>query len=106
MILAGAAVLVAVQAGPPYIAYSNLKGDIDTEVSRAGAHFYTDEVLVQHILEIAKKDEVNLVQENIVVERSARQVDVIIDYSVSVNFILVRHTFEFRISASSLLGSL
>jgi hypothetical protein len=106
MILAGAAVLAAVQAGPPYIAYSNLKGDIATEVSRAGAHFYTDEVLVQNILEAAKKDEVNLMRENISVERSARKLEVIIDYSVPVNFIFVLHTFEFEIRASSFVGSL
>jgi hypothetical protein len=106
MILAGAAVLTAVQAGPPYIAYSNLKGDIATEVSRAGSHFFTDEILVQNILETAKKDEVNLTRENITVERSARNLDVIIDYSVPVNFVFVQHTFYFEIRASSFVGSL
>jgi hypothetical protein len=106
MILAGAAVLAAVQTGPPYIAYSNLKGDLATEVSLAGAHFYTDEILVQNILEAAKKDEVNLARENITVERSARKLNVIIDYSIPVNFFFVQHTFDFEIRTSSFVGSL
>jgi hypothetical protein len=106
MILAGAALLAAVQAGPPYIAYSNLKGDVGTEVSRAGAHSYTDEILAQNILDAAKKDEVNLTRENIRVEHSPGKVDVVIDYSVPVNFVFAHHTFEFEIRASSLVGAL
>ena len=106
MILAGAAVLVAVQAGPPYIAYSNLKGELTIEVSRAGAHVYANEIIVQHIMDIAKQDEVNLIRENVNVVRSAHDLNVIVTYSVPVNFLFVQHTFEFEIRASSFIGSL
>ena len=106
MVLAAAAILIGVRVGPPYFSYKNLEGDVKTEVSRAGAHFFSDEVLVQNILDVAKKNEVRLKQENVKVDRFAGQVRVVVHYSVPIDLIVVQRTIDFDIKASSFIGAL
>lgn len=106
LVLLGVMALFAVQAGPPYFAYRSLEGEVKTEVSRAGAHLYSNDVLVQNILDLAKKEEIRLKKEDIKVERFAGQVQVVIHYAVPVDFILFAHTFDFDIKASSFIGRL
>ena len=98
--------MFAVQAGPPYFAYRSLEGDVKTEVSRAGAHLYSNDILVQNILDIAKKNEILLKKEDIKVERFAGQVQVVIHYTLPVDFIFFARTFDFDIKASSFIGRL
>jgi hypothetical protein len=106
LLLLGAMILITVQAGPPYFAYRGLEGDVKTEVSRAGARFYSDEVLIQNILDVAKKNEISLKKEDIKVERIAGQVQVVIHYSVPIDFIFLQRTVGFNIKASSFIGTL
>ncbi len=101
-----AGLIVGLRVGPPYFAYKSLQDDVATQVSRAGAHFLTDEALLKNILDVAKKNNVNLKSENVKVERFAGQVHVVIDYSVPVDLIVTRHTFEFEIKSSSYVGTL
>ena len=106
ILLLGAMILFTVQAGPPYFSYRSLEGDVKTEVSRAGAHFYNNQVLLQNILDVAKKNEVPLKNDNIKLERLAGQVTVTIDYSVPVDFIFFERVIDFHIKASSFVGAL
>ena len=106
ILLLGAAILVGVRVGPPYFAYKSLESDVSTEVSRAGAHFFNDEVLVQNILDVAKKNEIRIKKEDIKVERFAGQVQVVIHYRVPVDLIFLEHTFDFNVKASSFIGTL
>jgi hypothetical protein len=104
--VAAGIILVVAQAGPPYIAYKNLQGDVNLEVSRAGARYFSDTVLVQNILDVAKRNSVPLKRENVRVERNGQQLQVFINYTVPVNFVVVRRIFSFEIKASSFLGTL
>ncbi len=106
LIVVGVVAAIAIQAGPPYIAYRNLSDDVATEASKAGAHFYTNDALIKNILEVAQKDDVAIRREDIKVNRFAGNLVVTIDYSVPVNFFVVQRTFDFHIKATSLIGTL
>jgi hypothetical protein len=106
LVLLSAAAFVGVKAGPPYFAYKSLEADVNTEVSRAGAHFFNDQTIVENLLDVAKKNSVHLRKEDIKVDRLGGQLQVIIDYSVPMDFILVTTTINFEIKASSFLGAL
>lgn len=106
ILLVGILIFLCMQLGPPYFAYKGLETDIGTEISKAGSHFYGDDVLLQNILDVAKKNEVRLKRENIKIERFAGQVQALIEYSVPVDLYLFRHTMNFRIKASSYIGTL
>jgi hypothetical protein len=106
ILLAGAAILIGVRVGPPYFAYKGLEGDVKTEVSRAGARFFGNEVVKQNILDVARKNEVRLKDENVRVERFAGQIHVVVEYSVPVDLFVTQHTFDFKIKASSFVGTL
>ena len=106
LVLLVAVALFAVRAGPPYFSYKGLESDVKTEVSRAGARFYNDEVLLKNILDVATKNEIRLKRENVKVERLAGQVHVIIHYQVPVDFVVFQHIFDFNIKASSFIGTL
>jgi len=106
ILLLGALLFFGARAGPPYFAYKSLEGDVSTEVSRAGAHFFSDDVLIQNILDVARKNEIRLKRENVQVERIAGQVQVRINYSVPVDLLVTQHVMEFSIKASSFIGAL
>ena len=106
ILLLAVGTFVVVQVGPPYFAYKSLEGDVTTEVSRAGAHFFSDETLIQNILDVAKKNETPLKRENIKLTRLAGQVQVLIQYKVPVDLFLFQHVFQFDIKASSFVGAL
>jgi hypothetical protein len=106
LVLLAAGTYVGMQVGPPYFAYKSLQADVGTEVSRAGAHFFNDEVLVQNVIDVARKNEIPLKKEDIKVERFAGKVSVSIHYSVPVDLVFTRHTFNFEIKASSFIGTL
>jgi hypothetical protein len=106
IVLAGAMGLFAAQAGPPYFAYRSMEGDVRTEVSRAGAHMYSKDILIRNIMDIAKRNEIRLKKEDVKVERSAGQIQVTIHYAVPVDFILFSRTFDFDIKAASFIGRL
>ncbi len=106
ILLMTALIVIGIRIGPPYFSYKSLQGDVGTEISKAGAHYFTDEVLVQNILDVAKKNEVRLKREDIKVERFAGQVQVSFQYSVPVDLIVFQHRFEFKIKASSYIGAL
>jgi hypothetical protein len=106
LLLLGVMLMIAQRVGPPYFAYKSLESDVGTEISRAGAHFFSDEVLIQNILDIARKNEIQLKRENIRVERYATQLKVQISYNVPIDLYFTERLVEFKINATSFVGTL
>jgi len=99
-------VFVGIKVVPLHYSASSLETDVKTEVSRAGANFLDDEVLIKDIMQLAKKNEIRLAREDIKVERLAGQVNVKIHWDVPVDFLVLQHTLAFNIEASSYIGKL
>lgn len=99
-------ILVTAKVGPPFFAFKSFEADVKTEISRAGAHFYDDELLMRNILDLAKRNEVPLREEEIKIERFAGQIFVKINYSVPVDLIVYQRDMDFDIAASSFIGRL
>lgn len=106
LLLAAAALFAGIRVGPDYYSYKSLEGDVRTEVSRAGAHFYGNEAIVRNILDLARKNEVRLKKDDIKVERFAGQVFVTIRYSVPLDLVVYEREIPFEIKASSFVGAL
>jgi hypothetical protein len=79
---------------------------VNTEVSRAGANFLADEMLVNNILDLARKNEIRLARNEVKVERFAGQIHLTIHYTVPVDFIVLKKDLNFEIKTSSFVGRL
>jgi hypothetical protein len=105
IILLAALIFVGIKLGPIY--YSNLifEEDIKNVTSRAGTHGLTDEAIIENILELARKNNINMTKKdaskNIKIERYAGLVHIEIHYWVPVDFLVLKKNFEFQIKASS-----
>jgi hypothetical protein len=106
IVLMGLAIVLAVQLGPVYYADYNMEADIKTEASRAGARFLDDDTIIRDVYQMAKRNDVPIQRENIKVHRLAGQVVIEVTYSVPVSFILFERDFDFKIEASSFIGTL
>jgi len=100
------AVFVGVRIGPIYYSNKSLEGDVNTEVSRAGANFLSDESLVNSVLDLARKNEIRLARNEVKIERFAGQIHLTIRYTVPVDFILLKKDLNFEIKTSSFVGRL
>jgi len=99
-------VFVGIKVIPLYYAASNFETDVKTEVSRAGARFYDDSVVLNDIIDLAKKNEVILRPEDITLLRAGGQIHVNIQWTVPVDFVFFDHTFLFTVQTSSYIGRL
>ncbi len=106
IVLAGVAIYLAIVLAPIYYANFSFESDIKREVSRAGARFLDDETVIRDILDLAKRNEIRIKRENVSAERFAGQIQVRVDYSVPVDFIIFERDLSFKIEASSFIGSL
>jgi hypothetical protein len=106
IVLMGVAVYLGIVLAPIYYANFNFESQVKTEVSRAGAHFLDDETVVKDILDYARRNEIRLTRENIVMERFAGQIHVRVQYAVPVDFIVIERNLTFKVEASSFMGSL
>jgi hypothetical protein len=105
IILLAAVVFAGIKLGPIY--YSNLlfEEDIKNVTSRAGTHGLTNEAIIEDILELARKNDINLTKkdasENIKIDRYAGLVHIEVRYFVPVDFLIMKKTLEFQVKASS-----
>jgi hypothetical protein len=106
IVLFGIAVFLAIALGPIYYNNLNFESDVKTEVSKAAAHITSTETMVKDILDLARRNEINLKRQDIQIERYAGQIHVTVDYSVPVDLLVTKHDFNFKISLSSFVGSL
>jgi len=106
LLLLTAAIIVALKLGPIYYANFNFESDLKTETSRAGAHFLDNETIIKDILSLAKKNEIRIKKEDIKIDRYAGQIHIEVSYSVPVDFILFERNLNFKLKASSFIGTL
>jgi hypothetical protein len=104
--LIAALALAGMRVLPVYYAVKSFEADMKTEVSRAGAHFYGDEVIINNIVELAKRNELRISREEIKLERLAGQVFVTIHYVTPVDFLILERELSFDMKASSFIGRL
>jgi len=106
IVLIGIAIFLAIQLVPIYYSNYNLESDVKTEVSRAGAHFLDDEIVIRDILDMAKRNEIQLTRQNVKLQRFAGQIQVEVNYTVPVDFGIMKRDVSFQIKTSSFIGSL
>ena len=100
------AIYLGILLAPIYYANFNFESDVKTEVTRAGAHFIDDQVLTKNILDLARRNEIRITQENVSIERFAGQVHVTVEYSVPVDFVIFQRDLKFRVEESRFVGTL
>jgi hypothetical protein len=106
ILILAAATFAGIRLVPLYYAASSFETDIKTEVSRAGANFFSDETMVKDIIQLARKNEIRITAEQIKLERMAGQVHVIINWSEPVDFVAFQYDVKFHVNASSYVGRL
>jgi hypothetical protein len=106
LLLLAAAVFAGIKLVPLYYAASSFESDIKTEVSRAGANFFSDETMLKDIMMLARKNEIRITSDQIKLERLAGQVRVVVAWSEPVDFVFFQYSVPFRVNASSYMGRL
>ena len=106
LVLFAVAIYLAITLGPIYYSNFNLENGVKTTASRAGAHFFNDEQIIAEIIDLAKRDDIRIKKENVSADRFAGQVHIKVIYSVPVDFIVIERDLNFRIEASSFIGTL
>lgn len=106
IVLIGVAIYLAIALAPIFYSNFNFESDVKTEVSRAGAHSLADETITKDILDVAKKNEIRLTNQDISIDRFAGQVHINVRYAVPVNFVIFNHDLVFQINVSSFVGTL
>jgi hypothetical protein len=106
LLVLAAAIFVGIKLVPLYYAASSFETDIKTEVSRAGANFFSDETMLKDIIQLARKNEIRITPDQIQLERIAGQVRVVVRWSEPVDFVVFQYNAQFRVNASSYIGRL
>jgi len=106
LVLFAVAIYLGITLGPIYYSNFNLENGVKTTASRSGARFFNDEQIVAEIMDLAKREEIRIKKEDISIDRFAGQVHIIVNYSVPVDFIVVERDLNFKIEASSFIGTL
>jgi hypothetical protein len=106
LVLLGILCFAVIRVGPDYYAFKGFEADVKTEAARAGANFFDDETIVRDVLDLARKNEIHLKQENVKVERFAGQVFIKIHYVLEADFIVYKRNIDMDFSVSSYIGRL
>ncbi len=106
LLLGAIAMVAAIKVGPAYYSNSNFQNDIQAEASRAGAHFLDDQTITKDVLDMARRNEIDITKDNLTIERFAGQVHITVEYVVPVDFIIFQRDFDFQIKSSSFIGRL
>jgi hypothetical protein len=106
LVILAVSVFAGIKLVPLYYAASGFESDVKTEVSRAGANFFSDDLLMKDLVQLARKNEIRITPEQVKMERIAGQVNVVIRWSEPVDFIFFEYEVKFNIRASSYVGRL
>ena len=106
IVLFAVVIYLAITVGPIYYSNYNFENSVKTTASRAGAKFFNDEQIVGEILALAQRNEIRIKKENVIVDRFAGQIHIIVNYSVPVDFVLFERALNFKVDASSFIGTL
>lgn len=106
LVLFAAVIYLGIVIGPIYYSNFNFENGVKTTASRAGSRFFNDEQIRAEVMDLAKRDEIRIKRENIDVDRFAGQVHISVHYTVPVDFILFERDINFKVQASSFIGTL
>jgi hypothetical protein len=106
IVLIGIVIFASIKLVPIYYANYTMESEIKIEVSRAGSHYLDDAAITKDVLDIARKNDIPIEKKNIHVRRFAGQIFVEVEYAVPVDFGILERNLNFRIKASSVVGTL
>jgi hypothetical protein len=106
LVFLGILCFAVIRVGPDYYGFKSFEADVKTEASRAGANFFDDETIVKDIIDLARKNEIRLKEENIKVERFAGQIFIKVHYVLNADFIVYQRDIDMDFSVSSYIGRL
>jgi hypothetical protein len=105
IILMAAIIFAGVKLGPIYYSDYLFEEDLKNLTSQAGARYISDDEITEDILQLAKKNKINIKQKDakkdIEIKRFAGQVHINVRYYVPVNFLIFKKTLKFEIKLSS-----
>ena len=105
IVLFAAIIFVGIKLGPIYYSNYLFEEDLKTLVSRAGARYIPDDTIITEAVELAQKNHINLTHENaknnIKIERIAGLLHITVQYSVPVDFLILRRNWRFQIKLST-----
>lgn len=107
LLLSIAAGYAGYKAIPIYYRASEFEDDVRLTASRAGAHYWGEEQVIQELLGLAQGNGIPITRQQIDVRRTGGQISISVYYSIPVE-ILPGYTLQldFRPSAKSLVGTL
>ena len=94
-------IFLAFKLVPVYFNYYEFKGAFQQTVSRAGARSVQDELIVKDLISIAERNNIVLKKENVHIRRFAGQLYIDVEYSVPVNFLVLKRDLKFKIEETS-----
>lgn len=106
IVLFSIAVYISIEMVPTYYSFYSIQSEIKREVSKAGARSLRDEDVVRDILNIAKRNNVPIAEDDITIDRVAGQIIIDVEYSVPTNFIVFSRDLNFHIRETSFIGSI
>ena len=95
------AVFLAIKLGPPYVNNYEFKNAMQQAVSRAGARSMSEEAVKKDLIELARKSGIVLDEKNIKINRTTSDVQIIVTYTVPVDFIIMKRDINFEVKESS-----
>jgi hypothetical protein len=106
IVLMAMVLFLGITLGPIYYNKLNLESDLKTEVSRAGARYLDNEIVIKDVIDLARRSDIKITRENVKVERFAGQVHIRVNYSVPADLLVMDQDFNFEIKVSSFTGAL
>jgi hypothetical protein len=98
-------IFVSFKLGPPYFSHYEFKGEVKHAVSRYGARAISDENIKKDLINLAEKNKVLLKNENIQIRRFAGQLILNVEYSIPVDFLILKRDISFKVEESSFTAS-
>lgn len=99
--LMAAAIFLSFKLAPPYLSHYEFKGELKQAISRAGARTVPDEAIIRDLMGIAEKNNISLKKENIKLRRLSNRVSISIEYTIPVDFLIMKRDLHFQTEESS-----
>jgi len=99
-------ILLAYKLGPPYINYYRFKGELQQAIINARTRMMdegirSDGEIRKDTLEVAQKNNIILEGKNIQITRLSDNIEVSVEYTITVDFIIMKRDLIFRLKGSS-----
>jgi len=101
LLLMAAAIFLAIKLGPPYVNHFEFGNNLKQTINRASVHEVTDEYIKKNLILDAEKNNIVLTNENIQIRRIAGKIIIRVEYTVPVDFIVIKRELKFRVEEAS-----